>query len=116
MLLFILITLFVWGLGWILPWWSAVLPGILFGAVLARSGISAFLLGGAGAGLAWGVQAVYIHFANDGILTERIADVMQVGEPLLVILITLLIGSLLGAVSTLCGYFAGSWKDEQFRK
>jgi len=47
--------------------------------------------------------AGYIHIANEGVLTTRIADMMSVGSPLIVLFITFLIGGLLGGVSALSG-------------
>lgn len=86
-----------------LPWWSALIPGFLLGAWLFERGIKAFLTGFFGAGSVWFLQALYIDVANSSILSVRIADMMQAGSPWVLILVTFLIGGLLGGFGALCG-------------
>lgn len=101
---FIAILFFTWLVNLFLPWWSVLIPAILFGAWLFDKGTSAFVTGLFAAGLAWFGHSLYIHFANDAILSTRIADMMQVGSPWVILLLTFLIGGLLGGMGTLFGY------------
>jgi hypothetical protein len=102
---FLLILLFSWLLGLYLPWWSALIPCLLLGAWLIHNPANAFLSGFAAVGLAWLIQALYIHLASDGILTHRIADLMQTGSPAVIIGITFMIGALIGGFGTLTGFY-----------
>ena len=98
------ILILTWFLNLFLPWWSALLPAIAIGAWLLDGTLKAFLTGLAGGGLAWLIQALYIHIANEGILAGRIAETIQVGSPVLVLLFTFLIGGLVGGAGALFGY------------
>lgn len=93
-----------WFLNLFLPWWSVVIPGILFGAWLLHHPRTAFLTGFTAGGIAWLAHAVLIHIGNNGILTARIAELLQVGSPWLVLLITFLIGALPAGLATLTGF------------
>jgi hypothetical protein len=101
---FLAIFLFIWFLNLFLPWWTALVPAIIFGAWLTNSGVSAFVTGMAAGGSAWFVQVFYIHLANHAILTTRIADMLQLGSPWLVLLFTFVIGGILTGAGTLFGY------------
>lgn len=86
-----------------LPWWSVLIPAVLFGAWLLEKSFQAFMIGFSAAGLAWFVQAFYIHLANDAILSTRIAETLSVGSPWILLLITFFIGGILGGLGTLLG-------------
>ena len=92
-----------WLFNLFLPWWGCVIPVLFLAALMLENSLQAFVIGFTASGLAWLVQAGYIHIANEGVLTTRIADMMSVGSPLIVLFITFLIGGLLGGVSALSG-------------
>ena len=104
MLLALFIAITAWLLGLAFPWWTVAIPGLIFGTLLAESGKSAFLWGFLGIGALWFIQALLAHLINDGILTTRIAELFSLPTPILVILITVLIGGLIGGLTTLTGY------------
>ena len=54
----------------------------------------------------WGGQALYVHIANEGILSTRIAEMLGVGSPLIVVLITGVLGGLVSGLATLTGSLA----------
>ncbi len=81
-------------------WWWVFLAPAVVGAVTARSGWSGFFGCGLGAGLAWSLAAI-LELAGDGsIVSGRVAAMLQVGRPWLLVLLTF-------AVAFLCGGFAG---------
>ncbi|MEX0647226.1 MAG: hypothetical protein WEA56_09430 [Balneolaceae bacterium] len=101
---FFIILVSTWFLNLILPWWSVVIPALLTGAWFFDRGLRAFCVGFTAAGFAWLLPALYIHFANDAILSTRIAEMMQVGSPWILLIITFLIGGLAGGLSALLGF------------
>lgn len=101
---FVLILFFSWLFTLFLPWWGVLIPTLIIGAWLLNGALSAFLTGFLGAGSAWFLQALYIHFANDGILSGRIAEMMSVGSPWVVLIITFTVGALTGGLGALTGY------------
>ena len=101
---FSILLILIWFFNLLLNWWVAVIPAIFLGAWLFDKNLSALTVGFLAGGSAWFIQALYIHISNDAILATRIADMMQVGSPLIVLLLTFIVGGLLTAISTLMGY------------
>lgn len=104
MLLIILIAITSWLIGLFLPWWSLAIPCLILGGWLGKKADRSFLFGFLGIGILWFIQTLIVHIANNGILTTRIADLFSLPHPLLVILVTVIIGGLAGGLSTLTGY------------
>jgi len=100
---FFSILIFSWVLTLFMPWWSLFIPAILIGAWLLNRGLTAFIIGFFGSGLAWFIHAFYIHFSNDGILTTRIADMMGAGSPWVMLLLTFIIGGIPGGLGAITG-------------
>lgn len=103
-LLVILIACTAWLAGLLLPWWSLAIPCLVLGGWFGEGRSSSFLAGFLGIGALWLAQALYIHIANEGILTTRIAELFSLPHPLLVILVTAVTGGLAGGCSALTGY------------
>ena len=103
MLLTILVLVTAFLLNLFLPWWSIALPGLFFGWWFNKNAGTSFVLGFLALFLLWGGQALYIHIANEAILSSRIAEMLQIGSPLLVVLITGVLGGLVSGMATLTG-------------
>ncbi|RRB11112.1 hypothetical protein EHT87_26875 [Larkinella knui] len=87
-----------------LPWW--VIAPVAFGVCLWRSktGWRAFGNGFLGIAVVWFVYALSIHLQTDGILTGRMADLLfKIKAPLVLLLLTPLIGGLVGGLAGLAG-------------
>lgn len=113
MLSFFIIFILTWVLNLFLPWWAGVLPAFIIGAWMLDRWVHAFLIGFSGVGSAWFIQAFYIHVMNEGILTNRIATMLQVNTPENVLIITFIIGGLMGAVAASTGFlFKSAFKPE----
>jgi len=97
----ILITAFLLNL--FLPWWSVAIPGLIFGYLFSQKAFSSFGWGFLALFLLWGGQALYTHLANDGILTSRIAEMLSLGSPILIVLITGILGGLVSGLAALTG-------------
>ncbi|MDR9419397.1 hypothetical protein [Gracilimonas sp.] len=97
----ILITAFLLNL--FLPWWSIAIPGLILGYYFNEQALPSFAWGFLALFLLWGGQSLYIHIANEAILSTRIAEMLSIGSPLLVVLITGVIGGLVSGLATLTG-------------
>lgn len=88
---------------YILPWWAACI--IAFGAavLLGKTSKQAFWSGFAGLGLAWLALALLKNFPNEHILATRVAHLFQLPHWSLLLLVTVLIGGLVGGMSALSG-------------
>lgn len=112
MILAVLIAITAFLLNLFLPWWSIGLPGALLGYLFKQKGAASFGWGFLALFLLWGGQALYTHFANDGILSSRIAEMLGVGSPFIVILVTGVLGGLVSGLATLSGSFMNARKKQ----
>jgi len=103
MILLILLVITGYLINLILPWWGIAITGLILGFQLKPTSGKAFGIGFLALFLLWGGQAFYIHVANDGILSTRIAEMLSVGSPILVVLITGLVGGLVSGLAVLSG-------------
>jgi len=103
MFLLILLIITAYLINLVLPWWGIAITGLVLGFQLKPSSGKAFGIGFLALSLLWGGQALYIHFANDGILSTRIAEMLGVGSPYLVVLITGILGGLVSGLAVLSG-------------
>ncbi len=101
---YLLIILLSFAGGLFFPWWIIAIAAFLVAAVIPlRPGI-AFTVGFAGLATLWGGLALYIDVQNNHILASRIAAVLPLnGSPVLLILLTALIGALVGGLASLSG-------------
>ena len=85
-------------------WWSiAIISFLVALLVKQRIGI-AFLSGFAGIFLCWGILAFWIDVKNNHILSQRIGELLKVGNSsILVVLITALAGALVGGFAAMSG-------------
>jgi hypothetical protein len=90
--------------GW---WWIAV-SAFIGGALIKTSGVRSFFAGAFGVGLIWLWMALKIDIATESILTDKIAELFSVSHRWIIIGITVVVGSIVGALS--------SWTGHNFRK
>ncbi len=108
MLLFILILLASLVFQLFLPWW--VIAPIAFGLAFwkSASGRHAFLAGFAAAFVLWFIASYIPHYRNEGILTFKVAQLLGLPAPFLVLIVTALVGGLVGGLAAWSGFF---WKQ-----
>ena len=61
-------------------------------------------IGVAAASLAWGIKIGIGFFSGGSILMQKVADMMGLGSPILLIIATLVLGVFLGGISAVSGY------------
>jgi hypothetical protein len=90
--------------GLFLPWWSIAI--VAFGVALfmkqfiGRSFLSGFL----GVFLLWAIVALWIDLKNESILSHKIAQIFPLGgSSFLLILVTAVIGALVGGFAAMSG-------------
>lgn len=89
-----------------LPWWSFVLTNLLVAIAIPQKPLLAFLGGALGTSALWAGLAVGIDQANNHLLSIKVAQILPLnGSYLLLIVITALVGFLLGGVAALTGSF-----------
>ncbi len=86
------------------PWWTVALAPFL--VLLWRptsSSFHAFLTGFAAVGILWFGYGLYQHIGSDGAMSNRIAQIFSLPNGLLLLLVTTLVGGLVGGLAALSG-------------
>lgn len=90
--------------GMFLPWWSIALVAFLVAIVMDMRPGTSFLSGFAAIFLLWGIIALWIDIRNESILSHKIAQLFPLGgSSIFMILITALVGALVGGFAALSG-------------
>ncbi|PWT77932.1 MAG: hypothetical protein C5B59_02830 [Bacteroidetes bacterium] len=92
--------------GLYLPWWSIAVTAFLVSVIIPQKPLYAFFSGFIGVFLLWEILAWWRDTRNDGILSQKIAQVLPLGgSTLLLILITSLIGAIVAGFAALAASY-----------
>ncbi len=92
--------------GLFLPWWGIAVASFITALVVYQKAGFAFLSAFFGLFLLWGSLAFWIDTKNESILSMRVAELLKIGNnSFLLILITGMIGGLIGGIAALPGSF-----------
>ncbi|MBC7826257.1 MAG: hypothetical protein H7122_00820 [Chitinophagaceae bacterium] len=95
--------------GLYLPWWCIGICAFIVSVLILQPPIRAFLAGFCGVFLLWLIFSWSIDSANDHILSHKIAQIFPLGGiSFLLILITSLVGGLVGGFAALSGSYLRS--------
>ena len=86
------------------PWWICALVTFLAAFWQAKSAGQAFTVGAAAIGLLWGLAASFWHFASGGILSDKVAGMLQLPNGGALNGVLLIIAGLVGGNAALSGY------------
>ncbi|HPI54731.1 MAG TPA: hypothetical protein PLU10_08570 [Chitinophagaceae bacterium] len=91
-------------LSMVLPWWILSVVCFLGGLLAKKTAGISFIMGFIAITLSWGSLILWLDIKNKHILSTRLASVFPLGgNPVYFILVSILIGSLLGGLSCLSG-------------
>lgn len=91
----------------VLPWWSLAIAAFLVCFWRSPGAGKAFLYGFAGVVLVWLSYALLVHVRTDGIFTGRMSELLfKANNPALLIIVTAVLGGLVGGLAGLSGFFA----------
>lgn len=91
------------------PWWSLALVAFAVAALVHQKPGKAFLSGFLGLFLLWGGLAFWIDIKNDHILSRRVAELMNLGQSSVAMLIvTALVGATVAGLAALSGSYLRS--------
>lgn len=100
----ILTALLTYALGFFLPWWSVAIAAGLVAFFVHQKAGWAFLSGFLGIGLLWFVLSFVISAQNEGILANRISElILKKQSPTNLMALTAVIGALVGGFGALTG-------------
>lgn len=86
-----------------LPWWSLAIAAFICGWIFESNGWQSFFAGLIGAGLLWFGYAYYLDASTNSILTMKVAAIFPTKTIGLLILVTSVIGGLVGGFASLSG-------------
>jgi len=91
------------------PWWSIAIASFLISFIISSNGFSSFISGFLGIGLLWFLFATRIDMLTESILTNRVAGIFSLPNGFLLILVTAIIGGLVGGFGALTGSQLRAW-------
>ena len=92
--------------GLYLPWWSIAIAAFISALLIPMRSGKAFLVGFLGVFILWALLAWWIDVKNQGILSKKVAEIFPLGgSAFLIILVTAVIGALVGGFAALSGSY-----------
>lgn len=92
-------------------WWLIALVAFLISFAFGENSWKSFLAGFLGIFLLWFGLTIYSSINNDFILVDRMSQVLPFKNAILTILVTAILGGLIGGFSSMTGYFMKTLKD-----
>ncbi len=88
------------------PWWGFAITSLLVALLIHQKAGKAFLAGFLGIFLLWAGLAWWMDMKNNGILSQKIAQILPLnGNSLLLILVTGIVGGLVAGFAAMSGSF-----------
>ena len=84
-------------------WWTVAVAGFLISLIISSNGISSFIGGFLGVALLWFITAFARDVQGDSILTAKVAEIFSLPNTFLLILVTAIIGGIVGGMGALLG-------------
>ena len=93
-------------LGYFFDWWTVAIAAFIGGFFLGTASGETFAKGMVAVLILWLLMVLYHHFSTQGILSNKIAQVLPVGGNVgILIIATVLIGGLVGGWAAMSGFF-----------
>ena len=90
-----------------LPWWSFVITNVIVAIAIPQKPWMSFVAGALAIGLLWASLAVIADQSNHHILATKVATILPLkGSYVLLIVVTSIVGALVGGFASLTGSFA----------
>jgi hypothetical protein len=92
--------------GLYLPWWGIAIAAFLVSAAIPQKPTFSFLSGFLGVFLLWEILAWWIDNKNNGILSQKVAALLGLGNSsVLLIVITSIVGAIVAGFAALAGTY-----------
>ena len=95
-------------------WWFFAVVAFLVAALIHQKGFKAFFAGFLALFVLWFVLAFWMDLANEGVLSVKIASILQLGESKwMLMIITAFIGGLVAGFAALSGSYLRSTSTQK---
>ena len=84
-------------------WWIAMIIAFVICGVSPSSGLNAFIAGFLGVGLTWMGHAWSLDVKNGSAFSSKIGEIMQITDPILLVLAAGAVGGLAGGFAAISG-------------
>ncbi|MGZ4001515.1 MAG: hypothetical protein ACXVIY_12825 [Mucilaginibacter sp.] len=102
-MLFLVILILSIICSYFLPWWFVAVIAFVPAYFLGKTPGKAFLVGFLAVFIAWTLLALFKSMPNENILATRVAHLMQLPNWMLLLIVTGVIGGLVGGLAALSG-------------
>ncbi len=92
-----------------LPWWILAVVAFIVSSILLEKGWLGFIAGFIGVIIPWFIYSMYLNNQNNGILSEKIANLMSLPNQSVLLLVVMLIVGMVGGMSALSGALLRNW-------
>ena len=93
-------------MGYFFEWWTVAIAAFIGGAIFGKSSGETFVKGMIAVIIVWLLMVCYYHFSTQGILSNKIAQILPMGGNVgILIIVTVLIGGLVGGLGAMSGFF-----------
>jgi hypothetical protein len=102
----LLIALLSFSAGLYFPWWTIAIASFVVTALIKQSHVMSLITGFLSIFLLWSVTAFIISYNNDDILAHKVSQIIiKMDNPLMLVLMTGLLGGLIAGLAALAGSF-----------
>lgn len=92
-------------MGYFFEWWTVAIAAFIGGAIFGKSSGETFARAMVAVMILWSLMVCYYHFSTQGILSNKIAQILPVGGNVgILIVITVLIGGIVGGWGAMSGF------------
>ena len=92
-------------LGYFLDWWTVAIAAFIGGAIFGKASGETFAKGMVAVSTLWVLMVWYHHISTQGILSNKIAQILPVGGNVgVLIVVTVFIGGLVGGWGAMSGF------------
>ncbi|QQL48633.1 hypothetical protein [Mucilaginibacter ginkgonis] len=103
-MLFLIILILTFAGGYIFTWWAGAIIAFVAAFYAGKKPAQAFWSGFGGIAISWIILALLKTIPNDHILADRVTKMMHLPNWIELLLITALIGGLVGGMASLSGF------------
>ncbi len=104
-LIILLIALISGALQIFLPWWVCGAVSFILAIIIQQKTSSAFWAGFFAIFLLWGGYAFWLDYSTQSFLTNKMIKLFSIPSPIIMVLLTALVGGLTGGFSSLSGNY-----------